>query len=191
MEDRFDTAKAEAAGKSDDVEFNLLFVGSLFPPNQQGVTWFVDNVMPYVNASFTIVGKGFEKLKGVLDRKNVQVVGRVEHTDMYYYLADAVVGPILSGAGMKVKTAEALMYGKTLFATDEALEGYDVQDTQSVYRCNDTRQFIQAINSYAEKNHREKYDKQLRGLFIEKYNTERYIQPVKELITKKYRNLRT
>ncbi len=49
----------------------------------------------------------------------------MDKTDVYYYKHAAVILPIKYGAGMKVKTAEAMMYGRTIFASDEALEGYD------------------------------------------------------------------
>lgn len=39
-----------------------------------------------------------------------------------------MVMPIFSGSGMKVKTAEALMYGKFLIGTKEAFEGYEIDE---------------------------------------------------------------
>lgn len=41
----------------------LLFVGSYFKPNVEGIIWFIDNVMPYINYSLLIIGKGMEKIK--------------------------------------------------------------------------------------------------------------------------------
>jgi len=35
-----------------------------------------------------------------------------------------VILPIISGSGMKTKTAEALMYGKSIIGIKEAFEGY-------------------------------------------------------------------
>lgn len=48
----------------------------------------------------------------------------------YIYNADFLIAPIFEGSGMKLKTAEALMYGKTVFGTTEAFEGYDVDYEQ-------------------------------------------------------------
>jgi len=166
----------------DSRKLQLLFVGSLFPPNEHGVTWFALEVMPYVNADFTIVGRNFERLAGKLNRNNVRVIGTVDELAQYYHDADAIVSPILLGAGMKVKTAEALMYGKPMFATDEALEGYDVDDLDNVYRCNTAQQFIHAINDYADHKQWPVFDQAIRNRFLERYNTVTYVSSVRELL---------
>ncbi|MFR7875184.1 MAG: hypothetical protein ACLU4J_01665 [Butyricimonas paravirosa] len=41
-------------------ELKYLFVGSDFFANIQGITWFVQEVMPYVDGKLFIVGKGME-----------------------------------------------------------------------------------------------------------------------------------
>ena len=94
-----------------------------------------------------------------------------------------MVLPILWGDGMKVKTAEALMFGKTIFATDEALEGYMIENTENIYRCNSADEFINKINTYiVEKNRQKKYNPSIRELFLSKYETNGYIEKVKQII---------
>jgi hypothetical protein len=70
--------------------------------------------------------------------------------DEYYYTYSNIVMPIQYGAGMKVKTAEAMMFGMTIFATNEALEGYEVDDYKGIYRCNTAMEFIMAIRKMNE-----------------------------------------
>jgi len=170
--------------KSQPQKLQLLFVGSLFPPNEQGVTWFAKKVMPHINAEFTIVGRDFEKLKGKLQKyhSNIKVIGTVDDPTHYYHYADAVVSPIHTGAGMKVKTAEALMYGKPMFATDEALEGYDVDGQKNIFRCNSPQDFISAINNYAENPPYTAVDEDIRTLFLDKYHTPNYMPIIHETI---------
>ena len=106
---------------------NLLFVGSLNRSNYISAVWFVDQVMPHIkSATLLIVGKGFENKSDELTRHNVRVIGTVDNLDRFYYQSRCVISPIFEGAGMKVKTAEAMMYGKTIYGTKEAFEGYDV-----------------------------------------------------------------
>jgi len=173
---------AEESRQNPNPCLQLLFVGSLFPPNEHGITWFVNEVMPYVDAEFTVVGRDFEKLRDKLSRSNVNVVGSVDDLSVYYNNADAIVSPILIGDGMKVKTAEALMYGKPMFATDEALEGYTVEGQKNIYRCNTSEEFILEINKHAKESQRTGFDKNLRDLFLEKYHTPGYISVLKELL---------
>jgi len=174
MEDEFDESKVTNQN-SNHSPLQLLFVGSLFPPNEHGVKWFVDNVMPNVKAKLTIIGRDFEKLSGRLSRSNVKVVGTVDDLSDYYYNADAVVSPILFGDGMKVKTAEALMYGKPMFATDEALEGYEVEGQKNVRRCNSAHEFIETINHYSENKPYSHFDENIRSLFLKKYHSPKYV----------------
>ena len=104
------------------------------------------------NYRLKIVGKGFEYKKGDLERDNVEVIGTVDDLDPFYYEDNMMIMPIFYGAGQKVKTAEAMMYGKIILATDEALEGYDTDEVQDVYRCNSKEEFISAIH-IAEREH--------------------------------------
>lgn len=148
----------------------LLFVGSLFQPNIEGIQWFVDQVMPLLpNYKLIIVGKGLEQKKEHLTKTNVEVVGSVESLNDYYYSADAVVIPIFYGDGMKVKTAEALMYGKTIFASKEALEGYNINGLTHIFECNSKDEYIHSIKNHFSKDH-SKVNQDVRNLFLTQYS---------------------
>lgn len=153
--------------KNEKIDENyLLFVGSYFMPNIQGIIWFCKEVMPHVNKKLVIVGKSMEKLKKKLECSNVEVIGTVDDLKNYYMKAAAIVMPILTGDGMKVKTAEAMMYGKMLFATNEALEGYSVENIKGIYRCNSADEFIEAIN----KEKKYEFSFEVRELFKKRYS---------------------
>ena len=161
----------------------LLFMGSCFGPNIDGVKWFIDNVMPELpNIHLDIVGKGFEEKRKEYERgnNNVHVIGSVKETSRYYYGHDIVVMPIFYGAGMKVKTAEAMMYGKIIIATDEALEGYDVTDIDGIYRCNTQEEFVKAILLATDK-HVGAWNRPVRERFLEKYETKTLRRTVDEV----------
>lgn len=151
---------------------NLLFVGSLFQPNYEGILWFVNNVMPLLtNLNLWIVGKDWEHVKEKIEKQNIQVIGTVDSLTPYYMDADAMVLPIFYGDGMKIKTAEAIMYGKTVFATDEALEGYEVEDIKNIYRCNTKEEFVKSIEYYFNTGTTPKINPEIRSLFQSKYET--------------------
>lgn len=96
----------------------LLFVGALFGPNISALRWYKDNIAPYVHICLKVVGHNMEKLKNEFSGcENIEIVGTVDDLAIYYLNAKAVVMPILYGDGMKVKTAEALMYGRYLLGT--------------------------------------------------------------------------
>lgn len=156
-----------------DYEREILFLGSLFPPNQLSIEWFIREVMPKLyHIKLNIVGKDFEKKKKEYEQKpNVNVVGTVSDLAPYYYKHSAVVMPIKYGAGMKVKTAEAMMYGRRIFASDEALEGYEVDNVAGIVRCNKAEEFVDAINHYFAEEEQKPYEPEVRKRFLEKYET--------------------
>lgn len=168
LEDTFKPEKAEICNLR-----AILFVGSMFGPNQDGIEWFIDNVMPGLdNIKLVIVGNGFEKKKKLYERKgNISVIGSVDSQAEYYYKYPAVVMPIRYGAGMKVKTAEAMMFGRHIFASDESLEGYQVAGVEGIERCNTSSEYIAAINQYFSINNTKGYEEQVRNLFLMEYET--------------------
>lgn len=163
---------------------HLLFVGSLFAPNYDGLLWFCKNVMPQLSmCRLTIIGKDMEKKRETLSADNIEVIGTVDRLDKYYYEADAVVIPILYGDGMKIKTAEAMMYGKPIFGTHEALEGYEIEGVSGIYECNDASDFVLKINDWTLHDDVIGYAESVRRLFLNKYETETLVAKVSDFLT--------
>ncbi len=165
LSDRFECARIT---KGSDVPFQLLFVGSSFYANIEGIRWFCKEVMTKVNVHLQIVGNGMQHLGDELSSSKIAIAGSVADLDPYYYQADAVVIPIFSGSGMKVKTAEALMMGKTVLGSAEAWQGYDF-DNSGGFLCYTASDFITAINSVAARSGKKLNDK-ARALFLAQYS---------------------
>lgn len=136
----------------------LLFVGVEYGPNLSGVRWFLNNVLPDITCDFVfnIVGYNMEKYRTEFERYSdkVHVIGTVESLREWYTNADLIVAPIFEGGGMKVKTAEALSYGKHFVGCTESLEGYwegmpKVFWNKKIFKCDDPKDFAKAINRLA------------------------------------------
>lgn len=146
---------------SQTVNNKLLFVGSDFFANINGLDWLVNNVMSNcgVNAQLDIVGLGLEKYRDRFVGDNINLIGTVSDLDTYYYSAHAVIMPIFAGSGMKVKTAEALQYGRYVIGTPESFTGYNTHALDA-FVCANQSEFIQALanlknlptNGYSMKN---------------------------------------
>ena len=159
----------------------LLFVGSNFGPNYDGIKWFVDKVMSDRNdCHLTIVGKDFEKNREDLERENVTVVGTVEDPGEYYVRDNIMVMPIFYGDGQKVKTAEAMMYGKIIIATSEALEGYDCEAAQGIIRADDEAGFNKAVDDIKAIPDKQRLRTSVRNLFTSKYSYEATVNLYKD-----------
>jgi hypothetical protein len=148
----------------------LLFVGADFFGNTEGLFWFIENCLDMIDADLLIVGNGMDKYKNKYSKKRAFFIGYVDSIDDYYYQTDAVVLPIISGSGMKTKTCEALMYGKTIFGTTEAFEGYDALDfTVNDWLCNTQEEFIRKVNRYLV-NKTTRINNYSRKIFLENYS---------------------
>lgn len=133
----------------------LLFVGSDFFANIEGLRWFVNEVIPSVHMKLLVAGNGLEKYRTEFQSDRIEVIGCVENLKEIYAMADIVVCPVRTGSGMKTKTAEALMYGRPLLGTSEAFIGYDNCNPAKVgFLCNAAEDFIKNLSHLD--SHREK-----------------------------------
>jgi glycosyltransferase involved in cell wall biosynthesis len=158
-----------------------LFVGAYFRPNNEGIKWFVKNVLPYVNVELKIVGMGMDKLRDGLRISELNLQSKISvHPNIpdlvpFFEEADLMILPIFEGAGMKVKTCESLMYGKNILGTSEAFEGYEIDYGQVGGLCNTAEEFIAAIQKFGT-NPRPKFNEYSRRIFLEKYSEEAIVE---------------
>jgi len=167
FQDKYDESKRILIeNKNKDLPIDYLFVGTSFFANVQGVQWFINNVMPHADGHFWVIGNGMDKIAFSNVTDKIHILGYVESLEDYYYSARMIISPIFSGAGMKTKTAEALMYGKRILGSKEAYEGYEVCDT--MHECNTSEEFIQVIKRIGDNPQR--YFVLSRRLFVTNYS---------------------
>ena len=108
----------------------LVFTGSMdWFPNEDGVLYFIDAILPLVRAAvpgteLTVVGRNpSAHLRSVAGRHGVQVTGTVD--DVRPWVADAAVYvvPLRVGGGTRIKIFEALAMGKAVVSTSIGAEG--------------------------------------------------------------------
>jgi glycosyltransferase involved in cell wall biosynthesis len=112
----------------------VLFVGALHrPENAQGVEWFIDTVWPRVTQrvpSARFIVAGANPPASLLDRQSgsISVTGYVSDLTAAYASAAVFVAPLLSGAGLKFKVAQAMLYALPVVTTDVGAEGFPEND---------------------------------------------------------------
>lgn len=159
-----------------------LFIGSYFPPNNEGIVWFAQNVLPHVNINMKVVGKGMDRLKkeeAVL--RDIEVIGSVPDLAPYIIGADIIILPIFKGSGMKVKTCESLMFGKNILGTDEAFEGYDGDFRLIGGKCNTPEEFIKTIQDFIT-HPRPKFNAYSRNLYLERYSEATLVESMRKVL---------
>ncbi len=165
-------------------KLRCLFLGAYFLANTEGIIWFMRNVYPQVDVEVRIVGRGMGRLKEEQPDllRDIEVVNDAPDLEPYLEWADVMVLPIFAGSGMKVKTCESLMYGKNIIATDEALEGYAIEEGKSAWRCNTPEEFVQTIQDFIQ-HPRPKYNEAARQCFLENYSNDAVERKFKELLS--------
>lgn len=159
-----------------------LFLGAYFPPNNEGIVWFVKQVLPQVNIQMRVVGKGMAQLKAEEPAlKDIEVISDVPDLLPYFEEADIMILPIFKGSGMKVKTCESLMYGKNIIATDEAFVGYELDYDKVGGKCNTAEEFIARIKDF-EENPRPRFNTYSRQMFVKKYSEEAVVDKFRKVL---------
>lgn len=151
-----------------------LFIGAYSKPNNDGVLFFVNEVMPHVNVRFRVVGRNMRQLKDEHKcMKDIEVVSDALDLRPYFEDADFMILPIFSGSGMKIKTCESLMYGKNILGSDESFEGYTLDTDKVGGRCNTAAEYINRINQFAAQPI-PKFNSYSRDIFLKYHSAERY-----------------
>jgi glycosyltransferase involved in cell wall biosynthesis len=136
--DFVDFQTAWSTGKSWQLEqlfqegcIDLLYVSSWHRPNQMSFDWFLDHVFgPHLHqhgVTVLLAGNIGEQAWAEERRqrfpKSLFLTGKVEDLRPLYAAARVVILPIVSGAGVSMKSIEAFCYGKPVVATSLALRG--------------------------------------------------------------------
>jgi hypothetical protein len=132
------------------------FLGRLdWPPNREGLFWFLKKVWPVVNASkgeaqLIIAGSGqcdtslFNLIKS---SPNVLFLGKIEHKDDFYKKVDGVVIPIFYGGGTRVKAIEAVQNRKLILSTRLGVQGLHLKKNVDYLQAETSEEWFWALTS--------------------------------------------
>ncbi|MFN8062103.1 MAG: glycosyltransferase family 4 protein [Vicinamibacterales bacterium] len=138
---------AERAPVARPRPFRVTFLGGLhWPPNAEGVRWFLDEVWPLVAAAvpdavFTVIGKGSLGRLGRVDLSRVEITGYVDDPTPYLEETAAFVVPLHTGAGMRVKILDAWCWAMPVVSTTVGAEGIRTTDGDTILLADDADAF--------------------------------------------------
>lgn len=140
---------------------NIVTLGTLrYPPNADGIRWFIQKVLPTVvnelpGVTLTVIGKNpppdflqfAEQSPGI-----IEVTGYVEVEDLTPYLERAclMVVPVRVGSGMRVRILEAFARGMPVVTTTIGLEGINARPGEDVLVADDPESFARAVIRLAQ-----------------------------------------
>ena len=157
---------------------SILFVGTLtWEPNNQGLIWFIDNVIPRmekegIKYKLYIVGKNPSEqvMLKTKDNENITVTGYVDSVDPYYDLCDITVVPLFIGSGQRVKLIEAFSKGMPAVSTTIGAEGLAYEDRKNIVIADSSQQFIDGINLLKNERVRASLGGEARKTYEEHYS---------------------
>lgn len=131
----------------------VTFLGGLhYPPNAQGVLWFVEQIWPRVlqempDAILTLIGKnppaGIRSTK--YEVRNLQVTGYVADPTPYLEETAVFIVPLLAGGGMRVKIVDAWTWGLPIISTTVGAEGIDIRPEENILIADAPADFARAV----------------------------------------------
>lgn len=155
---------------------NLLFFGAMnYYPNQDGIRYFVQQVLPRIVArrpsvKLWIVGPGsadLEPLRG----PNVEITGFVDAVEPYIARASAVVVPLRLGGGTRLKIVEAMAKGKAIVSTKIGAEGIDVLHEQHALLADEPVDFADQVERVlSDASLRDRLGAAARKLAVDRYS---------------------
>lgn len=128
---------------------DIIFFGAMGRmENESAAVWFAENVMPLLSDTdvrFLIVGGGpSERLKR-LGSERILITGFVPEIDPYFAGGLCFVAPLIYGAGIKVKTIEALVSGIPVLTNRVGIEGIPVKRDRDYIHCESPEDYEGAI----------------------------------------------
>ncbi len=128
---------------------NVFFIGGMhWPPNADGVRWFVDTAWSQVHrqfpaAQFDAIGKN---PPAAIHVAGVAAPGFVIDPEAYWQRARVFVVPLRAGGGMRVKILTAWAKGVPIVSTTIGAEGINYTDGKDILIADTPEAFVAAIS---------------------------------------------
>lgn len=132
---------------------HILHIGTMYwPPNIDGILWFIREIFPLVQAQrlgviFDVVGA--RPPQEIIDLggngSGINVTGYVPDPMPYRQQAGVTIVPLRAGGGMRVKILEALSQGLPIVSTTLGCEGIAVTHGQDILIADTPAEFAAAV----------------------------------------------
>lgn len=119
--------------------------------NYKGLEWFLKKVLPLIDGEIKlkIIGLGLNVnlIKFIEKKYNIEYLGFVDNPYPIIANAKALISPLFTGAGVKVKVIDALACGTPVIGTDISFEGIDEDFSSFMLLANTPEEFVHKIKT--------------------------------------------
>ena len=160
----------------------LLYLASRMEFNVTGIQFFLDSVWPTLSKKIPDIklmvgGSVCEKIQSQYD--NVSLLGMVNKLEDFYALGNIVVNPVYQGTGLKIKTFEALSFGKATVVHPHSMKGIYKPEIAPLLKASTAEEWIDTISDLVKTPH-----------YIEKltHQSIQYIEDMNQYILSQYKD---
>jgi len=161
---------------------DILFFAGANELNIQGICYFIKEVLPLLikkdSSLRLLIGGGICKKLKVDGNSSVKLVGGFENPKDFYELGDIVINPVRSGTGLKIKTIEALSFGKIVVSLEHGVEGLFDQINAPVRVVESDIEFAETILGLLNNEEKLRHLYSAGQTYIREYNS--YVESVFE-----------
>lgn len=136
--------------------FNFYFIGAFdWQPNIEGLRWFAEKVMPLIEhakPSFQIhiAGRSMPEWMFNLKSPYVRVYGKIDNLQLFLQDKHALIVPLLSGGGIRIKIIEAMAFGKAIVSTSVGAEGIGAIHNENILIADNAENFFASMLKFSE-----------------------------------------
>lgn len=151
---------------------NILFIAGNNQLNFNGIRFFLDKVFPMiqekVDFKILIAGTICKALTQYRSNSSIKLLGKIDNIEEFYRMGDIAINPIYQGTGLKIKTMEALAYGKVTIVHNHSVKGIYKASSAPLLVANDEKEYAHLmIQALTDMNFRENMSKRALAYIIE------------------------
>ncbi len=142
-----------------------IFANWEYPPNTQGLKWFLKEIRDLTLPDHLILnveGKGSEELR-LKVKSGINIRGYAKEITQIYNNARAMIVPLNTGGGTRLKIMEALASGVPVLSTKVGAEGLGIVPGEHYLMFNSGKQFLEKVKIL--KNKPESIDKMVQAAY--------------------------
>jgi hypothetical protein len=129
----------------------LLFLAAKNPNNVDGISKFIETVfrplaLIYPELKLVIGGSICSVIDEIFDDESIEYLGEVDDLENFYKLGDIFINPTFNGTGLKIKTFEALSFGKVVLSHPHNVIGIYNKEHAPILICSDSDKYIRTVD---------------------------------------------
>lgn len=142
-------------------------------PNQEGIDWYIANVLPIMGKKAPILDIVGKKWPEKYSSQYINLTGFVEHLPDVIHGSIMIV-PLRTGSGMRMKIIEAMAMSMPIITTSIGVEGIELIPNESCIVADTPQDFAQAIQFLADNpNKCQQLGINAHQVFLKNYSVER------------------